>query len=116
MKKIVVIGGGGHAKVVISILKKTKKYEIVGFTDKDDKNKILGVDYIGNDNCLQKLYNQNVKLAVLGIGQISSADLRRTIVLKVKKIGFSFPSVVSTNAIINEDVNINEGTVLWMVS
>ena len=32
-KSIVVIGGGGHAKVVISILRKLKRYRILGYTD-----------------------------------------------------------------------------------
>ena len=33
MDAIVVIGGGGHAKVVISILRKLKRYRILGYTD-----------------------------------------------------------------------------------
>ena len=31
--KIVVIGGGGHAKVIINILKKVGEYDILGYTD-----------------------------------------------------------------------------------
>ena len=41
MKKIVVISGGGHAKVVISILKKIGKYNIVGYTDIENRGNIL---------------------------------------------------------------------------
>ncbi len=34
MKKIVLIGGGGHSKVIIDIINSTKEYEIVGLTEK----------------------------------------------------------------------------------
>ena len=36
-EKIVVIGGGDHARVVISILKKLGWYEIIGYTDLEHK-------------------------------------------------------------------------------
>ena len=71
--KIVVIGGGGHAKVVISILKKLGNYKVVGYTDIDNKGEILGVDYLGNDEILEKLFlNKNIKNAAIGIGQIKN--------------------------------------------
>ena len=112
MKKIVVIGGGGHAKVVISLLKKTKNYNIVGYLDKINKNDILGIPYLGNDNLLFELFSSGIKNAVLGLGQIKSAKIRKDIVSKTKKIGFSFPPIISNNAQINEEVSIGNGTVI----
>ncbi len=44
MGRIVVIGGGGHAKVVINVLKKSG-YSIVGYTDHGDRGVILGITY-----------------------------------------------------------------------
>ena len=32
MEKIILIGGGGHCKVIIDIIKSTNEYEIVGIT------------------------------------------------------------------------------------
>ena len=37
MEKIVIIGGGGHAKVVISLLQKVDNFEIIGFVDINEK-------------------------------------------------------------------------------
>ena len=34
LDEIVVVGGGGHAKVVISILRKLESYRILGYTDR----------------------------------------------------------------------------------
>ena len=67
MKKIVIIGGGGHAKVIISILKRIDKYDIIGYTDPEDRGKILGIKYVGNDDRLKYYYeSENVKNAVIG--------------------------------------------------
>lgn len=111
-EKIVVIGGGGHAKVIISILKKLKKYEIVGYTDFENNDKILGISYLGNDDRLISIYKDGVNNAVIGLGQIKSTVHRRKLVDICKSIGFVLPSIVSPNAIINEDVSIGNGTVV----
>ena len=110
--KIVIIGGGGHAKVIISILKKLNSFEIVGYTDLENKGEILGVSYLGNDDILNSLFSNGVINAVIGLGQIKSTALRRKIVDICKSIGFNFPTIISPNAIINEDVSIGNGTVV----
>ena len=111
MKEIVVIGGGGHAKVIISILKRLKEYEISGYTDKKDKGPILGVKYLGDDSILINIKEKN-KHSVLGIGQIKTAAVRLKIVESLKKIGYDFPVIIAPTAIINEDVSIAEGSVV----
>ena len=72
MPAIVVICGGGHAKVVINILKKLKEYEIIGYTDKSDKGDILNVPYLGNDDILEKLIREKkCKSAAIGLGSVT---------------------------------------------
>ncbi|MBU2494644.1 MAG: acetyltransferase [Bacteroidetes bacterium] len=111
-EKIVVIGGGGHAKVIISILKKLNQYDIVGYTDPENKGEILGVSYLGNDDKLNSIFKDGVNNAVIGLGQIKSAGPRRKIADNCKNISFNLPAIVSLNAIINEDVSIGNGTVV----
>lgn len=113
MDKLVVIGGGGHAKVVISILKKSGKFELIGYVDKDDRGSILGLEYLGTDEVLESLLNDwGVSKAALGIGQLYDTSLRRDIVSMAKRAGYSFPALVSPDAVVNEDVEIEEGTVV----
>ena len=38
MEKIVIVGFGGHARSVADSIIRQGKYEIVGYTDTDDKN------------------------------------------------------------------------------
>lgn len=112
-EKIVVIGGGGHAKVLISILKKIDKYNIVGYSDIIDKGLILNVPYVGTDDILKNLYKlKKVRLAAVGIGQIKNIELRKAVIEKISTIGFQFPAIISPKSIINEDVMISEGAVV----
>lgn len=111
-EKIIIIGGGGHAKVIISILKKLNQYDIVGYTDPENTDEILGIPYIGNDDRLNSFFRDGVNNAVIGIGQIKTADFRRKILDICKHIGFNLPAIESPNTIINEDVRIGKGTVV----
>lgn len=112
MEKIVVIGGGGHAKVIISLLKKIGSYSIQGYTDNKNLGNILGIKYLGNDEILPSVFNEGCQKAVIGIGQIKTSDIRKKIIKKLKDVGFIFPTIISPNAIINEEVIIGEGTVI----
>jgi len=112
MDKIVIIGGGGHAKVVISILKKINTYEIVGYTDVKNRGEILGVKYIGNDSILKNLYKNGIKNAVLGLGFIKSNKKRKNVLKEISNIDFHYPAIISNNAVINEDVTTGMGTVI----
>lgn len=113
-KYIFIIGGGGHAKVIISIIKKIPEFELLGYVDNNNYGDILGCKYIGNDEkfLTEKVKNKNY-LAVLGVGAITINKKREEIFNKYKKIGFNFPPIISPSSIINEDVEINEGTVIF---
>jgi len=112
IKKIVIIGGGGHAKVVISILKKIRNYEIFGYVDIVDNGQILGVNYLGDDSVLSGLPEKGVTQAALGVGHTADLLLRMSLIDKALGMGFSFPVIVSPQAIINEDVELGKGTVV----
>ena len=110
MEKIVVIGGGGHAKVIISVLKKSGEYIIAGYVDKENHGDILDAKYLGSDEILTDLYMGGTIRAALGIGQVYTTRKRFEVVNEIKSIGFKFPKIISKNAIINEDVSIGDGT------
>jgi len=113
MDKIVAIGGGGHAKVVISLLKKKRDYKICGYVDVVDKGSILDVPYLGDDSVLPDLLERNeVSNVVIGIGDTGNASLRMSLIEKALRMGFSFPAIISPQAVVNEDVTFGEGTVV----
>lgn len=112
-KKVVVIAGGGHARVVISILKKLKSFKVMGYVDEHDAGPLLSVKWLGNDKALPELFKNHIcKAAVMGVGSIRADSTREKTFKRIKAIGFEFPAVISPAAIINEDVEIGEGVVV----
>lgn len=107
------IGGGGHAKVVISILKKLRNYQVFGYVDTIDKGDVLDIPYVGQDDGLIELAKkQDVTHAVIAIGQNKEHTKRYALFQQMSGMGLIFPVIVSPNAIINENVEIGEGTVV----
>lgn len=109
-KPVIVIGAGGHAKVLIDLLQE-QKTEIIGIVDEDlDKvgSKILGVEILGDDSYIKK-YSVNDILLVNGLGSIDSMNLRKKIYDKFKKDGYFFRNVIHSSAVISKNVILAEG-------
>ncbi len=110
---IVVVGGGGHAKVVISILRKLKHLFILGYTDLKDHGTVLGVPYLGSDRELVALAGGAKKLsAALAVGQVGLGQSRYELWARLQSPCLSFPLIVSPDAIVNEGVSGGEGAVV----
>lgn len=113
MDRIVIIGGGGHAKVLISLLKKTA-FAIVGYSDKQNRGTILGIPYLGNDRILPDLIKEHKRCqASIGVGKIDASVLRFDLQQKFAALGIEFPVIISPDAIVNEEVLLGEGTVVF---
>ncbi|SHJ50129.1 acetyltransferase [Paramaledivibacter caminithermalis] len=107
-KKIILIGAGGHAKVIIDILNKDKDYEIIGCLDKNYKYKpkILGYDVMGDDSIISRLYNSGIRYAFVALGD---NRLRYKISENLIAEGFSLINVISKNAYISDFVKLGYG-------
>jgi len=113
MKDIIIIGGGGHAKVLASVLKKHSEWNPIGYTDPKDSGPLLGLPYLGNDSIIKLLIlEKNLQYAVIGIGQIKNIESRKRIIQSFESTGLTLPTIISEYAIINEDVHIAKGSVI----
>lgn len=111
---IVILGGGGHAKVLISILKRLGTYGIIGYTAPVDNGPVLGVPYLGTDDVLETIRTARLSCAAaLGIGTLRPSRLRAERRRLLKRLGFTLPPIISSTATVNEDVSIGEGTVVF---
>ena len=112
-KKIILIGGGGHCKVVISILKKIDNFEIAGIIDNyKSESFINGIKIIGTDDDLKDIYKRGIHNALITVGSIKDNTKRYRLFNMAKEIGYKFPVIISPEAIVNENVKIDEGTVI----
>lgn len=103
MKKIVIIGCGGHAKVVLSIINLLDDMEVVGFYDDYKKGEFCNYPILGNINDL-KLEHDGY---IIGIG---NDKVRHEIYKKYSNINWI--SIVHPKSIVDSDVEIGRGTVV----
>ncbi|MDU0356118.1 acetyltransferase [Paraglaciecola aquimarina] len=109
-KSLLIIGGGGHASVLIDILRQQKR-EIVGIVSPQavaESNVFEGINVFLKDEDVFEFDKSSIKL-VNGIGPMPKNDLRAIIFSKFKAIGYEFETVVSDNSIISLYANLEEG-------
>ena len=108
-KPIIVIGAGGHAKVVIEALMLSGR-EVIGLLTPDQEKgaEVSGVKVLGGDSVLSEYDFDEVELAN-GIGSIPKHKLRWKIAEMMRCKGYCFVTVVHPNSIISSDVFLEEG-------
>ncbi|MDP1808992.1 MAG: acetyltransferase [Actinomycetota bacterium] len=121
MTRLVGIGAGGHAKVVLEILKLMGGYEIAAFVDPRKElwgRDVLEVPVRGDDTLLPSLYDQGIRHAFIGVGTTGDTRARRKLYQKVCGLGFEMVSaihpqaIISPSAVIGQGVTIMAGTVI----
>lgn len=109
--RILILGGGGHAKMCIDILNQMKAYEIAGIID--DKleacSEILGVPLIGRTDDLPGLYKGGIRLIVNGLGMVTNHPMREGLFVKLKEIGFQLPNLIHPRAVVEPSAVLGEG-------
>lgn len=109
-KPVIIIGAGGHAKVLISTLKVLER-KIIGMLNADVLSAgktVKGVTILGNDDIIKDYVTDAVEL-VNGIGSIAEPMKRTEIFLKFKTEGYTFARVIHPAAVIIGDLEIGEG-------
>lgn len=106
---VIIIGGGGHAKVVADVLR-LQGYPILGFTEKDEGCKYWGSDvlYLGDDAVIEQYRPEKVLLAN-GLGSTQTTTARKKIYVAFTEQGYHFASCIHPSAIIATDVEIGDG-------
>jgi UDP-perosamine 4-acetyltransferase len=111
--RVVILGAGSTAQSVASILRSDRNFQLVGFTDKDDKAKgkrILGAEIIGSHAVLKDLYRQGVRAAAVAIGYDNK--LREKYYHELRDIGFEMINVIHPSALIDPSVEFAEGVIV----
>lgn len=112
-KKIVVVGGGGHATVLIDLLQSLRAYRVIGYIDTKNNGKIFGVPYLGDDSALLGLLKKHKKLAgALGIGKVTAHDKRVAILKVMSEAGLELPPIISPKAHVSRHAELAEGVVV----
>jgi len=105
---VIVIGGGGHAKVLVSTLLLQNR-KVLGFVDlKRTMSSLLGIAYLGDDSAVF-LHRPNQVRLVNGVGSVGSLESRRVVYEKLREKEYIFETVIHPSAVIAPDVKIDDG-------
>jgi UDP-perosamine 4-acetyltransferase len=106
--RLVIVGAGGHAKVVIELFRAARpELAIVGLTDADPtRREVLGVPVIGDDGVLARLRAEGVTHAFVALGDNRARDAASR---RLDMIGFDIARVVSPAATVSPSVNLGRG-------
>lgn len=115
MKNIVIIGSGGHAKVIADILLKRKEVlkeelDIIGFLDDNFQNleyrEIFNIPILGSLELIEEFKNKDYEYIIA----IGNNLIRKKIAEKYSKL--IYYTAIHPTAVIGNMVTIEEGTVV----
>lgn len=109
---IIVFGAGGHSRVVLSILRSCKNFNVIGIADRDSNNigeEISGsiIEYSWNE--FREIYEKDTRHAVIAVGDNNE---RRELFSRLSGIGFKLPTIIHPSAIIEKDAVLGDGCVI----
>lgn len=103
----VIIGGGGHARVLLDIFMGCGETEILGYTD-FHRCASMEIPYLGDDNALMNLPSSGLVL-INGIGSVELPLKRRLFYMRFSAKGFRFGRVIHRAATISSQANLGDG-------
>ena len=110
MEQVVVLGGGGHTKVILDIFRAAGRYQIAGCIVQDPAAcSTLHVPILGDDSNLPAIYLSGVRHAFVAVGD---NRLRRRLTQRVAELGFQLANAVSPNAVLSPTVSVGTGVAI----
>lgn len=112
---VIGVGAGGHAKVVIEMLRLIGGYELVGLLDPRPElwnTDVLGVPVLGDDCLLAELYYDGVRHAFIGLGSVGDTEPRQRLYEEVRSRGFEIVQAIHPQAILAPSVEIGHGATI----
>ncbi len=107
---IIVVGAGGHAKVLVDALQRGAR-RVVGIADQNPAlhgKCVLGIEVMGGDEFVRRHAPGSVLLAN-GIGSVASMQVRAAVYQRFKEEGYDFTTIIHPSAVIGSEVGLGEG-------
>lgn len=106
---LLIIGAGGHAKVVIDVAR-AAGFEPIAALDPAAVGEICnGVEVTGSDSLAPEFFARGTRMAAVAVGD---NRLRCRIAERLQAIGFTFPRLVHPSAVVSGSAKIGNGTIV----
>lgn len=112
MERIVLLGGGGHCKVVIDAIRGAGNFRIAGIVERNGRRgtKVLGVPVIGTDRALAGLRKKGFRHCIITVGSIGDPAVRAALAARALKAGFKLATVIHPDARVSRYSTIGDGS------
>ena len=111
MAEFVLVGGGGHARVVLDALVRLG-HHVVGYAAPSPEDARVDVPYLGRDEDVLGLLDASGLDAVLGLGKTRVDDGRMRLLAGYEAAGFRFPAIVAPSATVHPDVDLGAASIV----
>lgn len=113
MKRILIVGAGGHGKVVADVVRAGDAFEIAAFVDERavvrDGDLYLGVRVLAGEDALPRARELGIGYAIVAFGDCKG---RLGCCERLRANGFEIVSAIHPRAVVAPDVSIGAGTVV----
>ena len=109
-RSLLILGAGGHGKVVLDVAESMKCYKIIHFLDdgKEVGAEVLGHQVVGKvSECY--LHSRNYTDAIVALG---NNEVRLELTKRLQELGYHIPIVVHPTSVVSQYASIKEGTVI----
>lgn len=106
--RVVVVGDGGHARVILDILEGDSRVAIAGFTSRagEQSGDLLGYPNLGPDEILPEIFLQGCSRAFVALGDNTR---RKAVSDHLKKLGYVLVNAVSRRAVVSRHASLGSG-------
>ncbi|MBI2998208.1 MAG: acetyltransferase [Deltaproteobacteria bacterium] len=112
-RKVVIVGTGGHARVIISLLEGLERWQIVGLLDREfgaTEEDIGGYKIIGSWKDIQPT-RERAGHAVVAVGD---NEERKGLYHSFRKAAFELPTLIHPTAYLDRSARLGDGCVVCM--
>lgn len=112
-QRALIMGCGGHGRVVLDILLNTGQFDIVGFVDSNPQvlgRRIDGIEVLGRPEDLPRIRQEHaVSRAIVAVGDNGA---RRALAHRVESLGFALINAIHPSANIARNASLGRNTVV----
>ncbi len=113
--KVIGFGAGGHASVIIEILRFQESYEVVGLLDPKPELRgrdVLNVPVLGGDELLPKVLDEGVTAFFVGLGGAGDNRPRQRLYERALQHKMAPIQVIHPRAVISPSAEIGQGAAI----
>ena len=109
----IVIGGGGHAKMVLEILRLQRKVRIAGVADPNRALKsVAGLPVLGGDEVLPDARKRGIGCFAVGVGGVPDNRPRAALYRKAVEAGLKPLQAIHPSSVVSKSAVLGAGTMV----